>query len=92
MFYQQKVSSRIGEVEKTHVIMYREGWVLRTSHLAIFVAFSQSMCTRSIAQLCSLGEEFYGILAIDKQDVVNTAFVKKCELVKGVRELRVGAF
>ena len=74
----------------TYVIVDRQRRVLRTAHLAVFVALAETVRARSVAELRRLREEFCRVLVVDKHDVVYAALVQEREFVQRVWELRRG--
>ena len=61
--------------------------VLWTAHLAVL---TQAVCAWSVAELAHLCEQLSGILAVDKDDVVNVALMEEGKLVERVGELGGG--
>ena len=64
-----------------HIVVYTEGSIHGTTHLAVLVAFPQLDSTWRITQLGGLGEQLGSIFEIDEQDVLNPPFVQECKLV-----------
>ena len=75
---------------RTHVVVDGERGVLRTAHLAVLVALAQAVCARCVAELARLREQFGGVLAVNKDDVVDAALVEEGELVERMGELGGG--
>jgi hypothetical protein len=78
--------------DMTHVVVDGERGILRATHFSVFVALAEAVRAWSIAELCSLREEFRRILIVDKYDVVDAPFVQESKLVKSMRELGSGVF
>ena len=74
----------------THILMDGECGVLQTAHLAILIALTQAVCTQCVAKLARLCEQLGGVLAVDKDDVVDAALMEEGELVECVGELGGG--
>ena len=72
---------------QTHVGVDGERGVLWTAHLAVL---TQAVCARSFAELARLREQLGGILAVNKDDVVDAALVEEGELMEHVGELGGG--
>ena len=70
-----------------HVVVDGERGVLWTAHLAVL---TQAVCARSIAELTRLREQLGGVLAVDKDDIVDAALMEEGELVERVGELGGG--
>lgn len=78
--------------QKTHIVVDRQGRIDRTTHLAVFVTFSQLECARSISQLCALGEKLSGVIVVYENNIFNASFMQKGEFMKSVREFFSGVF
>ena len=64
---------------QTHVGVDGERGVLWTAHLAVP---TQVVCAQSIAELTHLREQLGGVLAVNKDDVVDAALVEEGELME----------
>ena len=74
----------------THVLMDGECGVLQTAHLAVLIALAQAVCTQCVAKLAHLCEQLGGVLAVDKDNVVNAALMEEGELMEHMGELGGG--
>lgn len=71
----------------THVVVDGERGILRAAHFAVLVALSEAISARCVPELGGLCEQLRRVLVVDKQHVVDTAFVQQRELVQCMGEL-----
>lgn len=71
----------------THIVVDGECGVLRAAHFTVFVAFTETVRARSVAEFRRLRKEFCRILIVNKHDVVDTPFMEEREFVERVGKL-----
>ena len=73
-----------------HVQVDGEHGVLWTAHLVVLVALTQVVCAWCIAKLTRLHKQLGGILAVDKDNIVDATLMEEGELVEHMGELSGG--
>ncbi len=59
----------------TYVIVDGQRGILWAAHLAVFVALTEAVRARGVAELRCLRKELRGVLVVDKDDVVDAPLV-----------------